>query len=254
MSDKDTKINIRHYIGRAADNTAVAVTASIGLPILVGLGVGFGLDSQIDRGMDNVGTEQQQVAYAELSNNINALDLEQAQIELTEKQLEIQQMDGSLSGDALTQAQDDLDDLKRTFSINSQSTLLDIYMSGETGQEADISEQQAWQLTQAFTEKVMPPSDLGLDNINKKTLAYLDEAREDMKTTGNFIGDADALNKSMFEKNQVEESISVLAGTLSGVGLLMYLLLGEVIFGMGYWRHEEKRVPRRRKPKNSMNH
>ena len=254
MSDKDTKINIKHYIGRAVDNTAGTVTAMIGLPVLVGLGVGFGLDSQIDTDMDNVGTEQQQVAYAELLEGINALDLEQAQIELSEKQLEISQMDGSLSGDALTQAQDDLDDLKRAFSINSQSTLLDIYMSGAPGQEADISEQQAWELTQVFSEKVMPPSDLGLENINPETLAYLDESREDLETTGNFIGDADALNKSMFEKSQNEEALSIFGGVFSAIGLLMFLLFGEVIFKMGDWKYEDKRIPRRRKPKNSMNH
>jgi len=254
MSDKDTKINIKHYIGRAVDNTAVTVTSLIGLPVLVGLGVGFGLDSQINKEMDNVGTEQQQVAYAELSNNIHALDLKQAQIELSAKQLEINQMDGSLTGDALTQAQDDLQDLKRAFSINSQSTLLDIYMSGENGQEADISEQQAWELTQAFSEKVMPLSDLGLDHINPGTLAYLDEARQDIESTGNFIGDADALNQSMFEKSQNEEAVSVLGGVFSGIGLFMFLLFGEVIFRMGDWRYEDKRVPRRRKPKNSMNH
>jgi hypothetical protein len=251
MSTDNTRINLKHYIGKPFRNDAVAFVTGAVVVLGGAIGTGIGIHSALDNAPDATGTALQETAYQEALGSINALDLKQTQIEIAQKQHDLNVLDGTLTGDAIAADERNLRKMNEDFAFESHRTLVGLFNAGVPGQEADISEQQFLELAKVFEEKIGTTEGFGLE-INAESAAYLDEARMDMadddEITGNPVIDAQRLSEKMTAA--VGDNIGLSA--LSGFGAL--LVIGLLLIPIGGkledWSFESKRVERRR-PKKS---
>jgi len=254
MTD-NTRINLKHYIGKPFRNEAVALVTGIGLALGGGIGSGFAIHSALDENVDTDGTVLQETAYQEALGSIQSLELQQNQLEIAKKQHEIDILTGELSGDDLSQNKRNLRLMSEDVAFESLRTLVGLFNAGEPGQEADISEQQFFELAQKFEESVGSTESFGLE-IDVDNAAYFDEARIAMAEAGDVTGnpaiDAQTLSDKM---SSMSENPSAF-GVLGGFGAMVLLILAS-IGGLGKledWSYESRRVERRRPKKNAMNH
>ena len=255
MAD-NTRINLKHYIGKPFRSDAFAIITAVALGIGGGAGVGIGLHSALDDAPDTDGTAQQTAAFQELSSGIDALGLEKAQIEIAQKQHELGVLKGSLTGDAVQESEQAVSQMRKNFALQSYGTLLELFNHGTQSAEADISEAQFVELTQAFEKTAGSTEAFGL-KLNANNAAYLDEARikaaKDDALTGNPVADAQVIYANMKDSAETPESLGALAGMLSGVGLL-FLALFACMGHLQEWSYEDKRVARRPKKQKTLNH
>lgn len=257
MSTDNTRINPKHYIGRTfTQNEAVAVISALTLVIGGAIGTGWGIHSSLDKAPDTDGTALQETVYQEALGSINALDLKQTQLEISQKQHDLNVLNGTLTGDAVTEAERELRKMSEDFAFESHRTLVGLFNAGEPGEEADISEQQFVELTKVFEDKIGTVEGFGL-KINADNAAYLDEARLDMakdkEITGNPVIDAQTLSDKMNSMSENPAAISMLGGL--GALLALALLLIPIGGKLDDWSYERKRVERRRPKKNKgINH
>jgi hypothetical protein len=257
MSTDNTRINPKHYIGRTfTQNEAVAVFSALTFVIGGAVGTGFGIHSSLDKAPDTEGTALQETVYQEVLGSINALDLQQTQLEIAHKQHDLDVLNGTLTGDAVAEAERNLRKASENFSFDSHRTLVGLFNAGEPGQEADISEQQFVELTKVFEDKIGTLEGFGL-KFNTDNAAYLDEARADMakdkEITGNPVIDAQTLSDKMSGMSDNPAGFSVLGGF--GALLALAFLLIPIGSKLEDWAYQGKRVERRRpkKPK-TINH
>ncbi|TNE28924.1 MAG: hypothetical protein EP349_07335 [Alphaproteobacteria bacterium] len=255
MAD-DTRINLKHYIGKPFRSDAFAIITAIALGVGGGAGVGIGLHNATDTAPDMDGTAQQETAFQELSADISAIGLEKAQIEIAQKQHELNVLQGTLTGDAVTESTDAIAQMKKDLALQSYGTLLDLFNHGTQGAEADVSEAQFVELAQAFEENAGSTEAFGL-KLTANNAAYLDEARveaaKESKLTGNPVADAQTIYAKMNSSAENPEVLGTLVGTLSGIALLLLTLFA----GMDKlqdWSYESKRVARRPKKQKGLNH
>jgi len=255
MTDK-TKINLKHYIGKPFRSDTFAIITAVALGIGGGAGIGTSVHNATDTAPDLEGTAQQETVFQEMSSDISALGLEKSQIEIAQKQHELNVLNGTLSGDAIAESEHAVADMRKNFSLQSYGTLLDLFNHGTAGAEADVSEAQFITLAQAFEKTAGSTEAFGL-TINANNAAYLDEARmeaaKDGELTGNPVADAQTIHANMKSFTEAPEVFGTLAGTLSGVGLVILTLFA----GLGRlqdWGYEDKRVARRPKKQKGLNH
>lgn len=251
MSTDNTRINLKHYIGKPFRNDAVALVTGAVIVLGGAIGTGMGIHSALDSAPDATGTALQETAYQEALSSINALDLKQTQIEIAQKQHDLNVLDGTLTGDAVSTDERDLRKMNEDFAFESHRTLVGLFNAGEPGQDADISEQQFVELAKVFEDKIGGIEGSGLE-IDADNAAYLDEARRDMaeddEITGNPVIDAQTLSDKMASMSEDPTGLGVLGGFVTMIALL-FASIGA--FGkLEDWSFESKRVERRR-PKKS---
>ncbi|TNE28923.1 MAG: hypothetical protein EP349_07330 [Alphaproteobacteria bacterium] len=256
MSSDNTRINLKHYIGKPFRSEAFAITASILLGLGGAVGVGVNVNNALEEAPDVTGTAQQEAAYQDMLSKINALDLQEAQVDIAQKQHEIGMLDGSLTGDAATESAQHIAEMRRNFELQGYGTLLDLFNHGAQGGEADISEAQFLELGKVFEDKISPVSDFGF-KITEGTAAYLDDARTELGNDGKLTGSA------INDAQQIQEYMSEAAGNPAGLGfgLGMLTFIG-IFFSMLFagaerlqdWGYEDKRVARRPKKQKGLKH
>lgn len=255
MSD-DTRINLKHYIGKPFRSDFFAIATAIALGVGGGTGIGIGLHNATDTAPDTDGTAQQEVAFQELSSEITALDLEKSQIEIAQKQHELNVLQGTLTGDAATESEQAVAEMRKDFALQSYGTLLDLINHGTQGAEADVSEAQFAELVQAFEKTAGSTEAFGLD-LDANNAAYLDEARmeaaQEGELTGNPVTDAQVIHANMNSSAEGPEALGTIAGMLSGMALL-FLTLFAGMDKLQDWSYESKRVARRPKKQKGLNH
>ena len=256
MSTDNTRINLKHYIGKPFRSDAFAVTASVFLGIGGGIGVGGNVYNALEEAPDMTGTVQQEAAFQDILSDINALDLQEAQIDIAQKQHDLNVLDGTLTGDAVAESAQHIAETRKSFELQSYGTLLDLFNHGTQGAEADISEAQFLELGKVFEEKIAPASDFGF-KITKATAAYFDDARtelgKDGKLTGSNINDAQKIQDYMTESASNPPSLGFGAGLLT----FMLICLSMLTAGMDRlqsWSYEDKRTARRPKKSKGINH
>lgn len=250
MTERDnTKINLKHYIGKPFKNDAVAISTAFALAFAGAAGTGIGTYNAMSVAPDDVGTERADEVYQNILGGIGALEAQQTEIEIAKNQLEIDRMQG-LSDEALREAQNNLGTLKTDFAFAGKNILLDMFLHGERGAEADISEQQFLELSQVFADRVGPTQDFGLE-ITRKTAANLDEARialgERDGYTGNPIADARQLKEITSTKSANAEGASILAGLGGFFAAGVLGMIGAI--KLNGWGHQPACTRRREKPK-----
>ncbi|TNE28922.1 MAG: hypothetical protein EP349_07325 [Alphaproteobacteria bacterium] len=257
MSSDNTRINPKHYIGRTfTRNDAVATISALIVMLGGAAGTGIGIHSALDKTPDTAGTALQETAYQEGLSSINALDLQQTQLEIAQKQHDLDVLNGTLTGDDIAADKRNLRKMNEDFAFESHRTLVGLFNAGVPGQEADISEQQFLELAKVFEEKIGTTEGFGLE-INAESAAYLDEARADMadddEITGNPVIDAQTLSDKMAGMNENPTGFGVLGafGALLVIGLMLIPIGGK----LEDWAWEDKRVERRRPKKTKgINH
>ncbi|MBL1146805.1 MAG: hypothetical protein HND56_09865 [Pseudomonadota bacterium] len=253
---ENTRINLKHYIGKPFRSDAFAIVTAIALGIGGGTGIGVGLHNVLDTAPDLDGTAQQETAFQELSAEISAIGLEKAQIEIAQKQHELGVLKGTLTGDAATESADAVAQMQKDLALQSYGTLLDLFNHGTQGAEADVSEAQFVELAQAFEKTAGSTEAFGLE-LNADNAAYLDEARieaaKDGELTGNPVADAQVIHANMKSSAENPEVLGGFAGMISGIGL-MFLMLFAGMDRLQDWSYEDKRVARRPKKQKGLNH
>lgn len=255
MSEENTRINLKHYIGKPFRNGGICGLTAFGIAFAGAITVGVNVSDNQTLAPDAEGTEQQETAYQNVLDGITALEDGKTALKIAQKKHELGSLTGDLSGDALSQSARDISAQQRDIAFQGQSVLMDLLMHGTAGSEADISEQKVMELANIFTEKVGPTADYGLPlSVNK--IAYLDEARQAMGKDGfsaNPLKDLQALDKKMTAQvSNVGDN-----GALSGVGAFFGLLLLSVfgITKLERWgRYEPRRIPARPKKAKAINH
>lgn len=254
MAD-NTGINLKHYIGRPFRSDAFAIVAAAAIGIGGGAGIGIGAHSLMDKAPDTDGTAQQTAAFQELSSGIDALGLEKAQIDIAQKQHELNVLNGTLSGDAIADSRQAVSQMRKDFALQSYGTLLDLMTHGVAGAEADISEAQFTALTETFEKTAGSAESFGL-KIDANKAAYLDESRmkaaKDGKLTGNPVADTQVIYNNMSTSAEKPEVLGGLAGVVSGLALIFMTMFGAE--RLQNWSYEDKRVARRPKKKKGLNH
>ncbi|MBL1146806.1 MAG: hypothetical protein HND56_09870 [Pseudomonadota bacterium] len=256
MSTDNTLINLKHYIGKPFRNDAVAFVTGAVVVLGGAIGTGIGIHSALDNAPDATGTALQETAYQEALGSINALDLKQTQIEIAQKQHDLNVLDGTLTGDAIAADERNLRKMNEDFAFESHRTLVGLFNAGEPGQEADISEQQFVELAKVFEDKIGGIEGSGL-TIDADNAAYLDEARVDMAEdgdiTGNPVIDAQTLSDKMESMSEDPAGLGVLGGFVTLIALL-FASIGAYT-KLEDWSFESKRVERRRPKKTKgINH
>lgn len=255
MAD-NTRINLKHYIGKPFRSDAVAITASVLMGIGGGIGAGIGVNNALEEAPDVTGTAQQEAVYQDMIAQINALDLQEAQIDIAQKQHEIGVLDGSLTGEAVAASAQEIAEMRRNFELQGYGTLLDLFNHGAQGAEADISEAQFLELGKVFAEKIAPVSEFGFE-ITEATAAYLDDARQELgkdgKLTGSAINDAQQLQDYMSASAENPPALGFAAGMLTFIGLFFVMAFGGAE-RLQDWSYEDKRVARRPKKQKGLNH
>jgi len=257
MSTDNTRINPKHYIGEFFhDNDAVAIISALTIVLGGAIGTGISINSALEETPDAIGTAIQETAYQEALGSINALDLKQTQLEISQKQHDLDILNGTLTGDAVVAAERNLRKMGEDFAFESHRTLVGLFNAGEPGQDADISEQQFVELAKVFEEKIGTVDGFGLE-INADNAAYLDEARVDMAEdgdiTGNPVIDAQTLSDKMAKMSEDPAGLGVLGGF--GALIALAFLLIPVASKLEDWSYEDSRVERRRPKKTKgINH
>lgn len=256
MSSDNTRINLKHYIGKPFRNDAISLVTGAVIVIGGAVGTGMGIHAALDDAPDATGTALQETAYQEALGSINALDLQQTQLEIAQKQHDLNVLNGTLTGDAIAADERNLRKMNEDFAFESHRTLVGLFNAGEPGQEADISEQQFLELAKVFEDKVGSVDGFGL-KIDADNAAYLDEARTDMAEdddiTGNPVIDAQTLSDKMESMSEDPAGLGAVGGFLAMIALLF------ATFGayskLEDWAWEDKRVERRRPKKTKgINH
>lgn len=257
MSSDNTKANWKYHVGNvlAGGEGRLLVTMIAGV-LGTAAGAGLTVGNMMDTELDQVGTENQTALYQELSSDIQNLELTDTKIELAEKQHEINFLSGDMSAEAIAESAQNIADLKKSFAMESYGTLLDLYNSGQDGQEADLSEAQFLELHQMFNDKVADTDAMNM-GMNKSMAAYLDEARIDMGEDGAYTGNPIADAQELQSRIKGMESNEFGAGFSVGMITFMLSLLFGMFKGEDVLRdmaRQPKRVPRRRKSGGGLNH
>lgn len=254
MTDENTRINLKHYIGKPFRSSAMCLVTTFGLALAGGITVGGNVADNQTIAPDTDGTAQQEAAYQNVLNGITALEEGKTALEIAQKRHELGSLTGDLSGDALSASSREIGSMQRDFAFQGQSVLMDMLMHGTPGSEADISEAKVVELANLFTKKVGATSDFGVP-LSVDKIAYLDEARQEMGKDGfsnNPLKDVQTLNKKMSSEVSNVGDNSFLSGVGTFFGLMLMLAIG--VTKLEHWgKYEPRRVPSRGK-KKTVNH
>lgn len=254
MSDDNTRINLKHYIGKPFRSGGICLASVFGVALTGAITVGINVAENMTVMPDTDGTAQQETAYQNILDGITALEEDKTALEIAQKKHELATLTGELSGDALSRSAGEISVQQRDFAFQGQSVLMDMLMHGTAGSEADISERKVVELANIFTKKVGPTSDFGVPlSVNK--LAYLDEARQAMGKEGftaNPLKDFQLLNKKMDDEVSSVGDTGLSYGFTTFFVLMLLSLIGTT--KLERWgRYEPRRVPVRQK-KKAVNH
>lgn len=257
MSSDNTKASWKYHVGNVlAGGEGRRMLTMLAVMVGTAAGTGITVSNMMDTELDQVGTENQTAVYQELSSDIQALELAESKIGLAEKQHEINFLSGDMSAEALAESAQNIADLKKSFAMESYGTLLDLYNSGQDGQEADLSEAQFLELHQMFNDKVADTDAMNM-SMNKSKASYLDEARiamgEDEAYTGNPIADAQELQSRIQEMESGEFGAGFSVGMITFM-LTMFFALFKGEDMLRDLARQPKRVPRRRRSGHNVNH
>lgn len=199
MADENTRINLKHYIGKPFRSDAFAILTALG----VALGGGITVGSNV--------TDNQTASLTRTAPHSKTLPIRtswtvsphwkkgKTALKIAQKRHELGSLTGDLSGDALNESSREIGTMQRNFSFQGQSVLMDMLTHGAAGSEADIAENKVVELANLFTEKVGSTSDFGVP-LSVDKIAYLDEARQAMGKDGfsnNPVKDLQKLDSEM---------------------------------------------------------
>ena len=255
MTEENTRINLKHYIGKPFRSSGTCILTVFGIAIAGGITVGSNVSENQTLAPDAEGTPQQEAAYQNVLDGITALEDGKTALKIAQKKHELGSLTGDLSGDALSQSARDISAQQRDIAFQGSSVLMDMLMHGTAGSEADISEQKVVDLVNIFTEKVGPTADFGL-SLSADKIAYLDETRQAMGKDGftaNPLKDLHALDKKMTAQVSNAGDNGFLSGMGTFVGLMLLSIFG--VTKLERWGdYEPRRVPARRKKAKTINH
>lgn len=254
MAEENTRINLKHYIGKPFRSSGFCIAATFGLAIAGGATVGSHVSENRLLAPDTDSTAQQETAYQNVLDGITALADGKTALEIAQKKHELGNLTGDLSGDALSRSSRDISAMQRDIAFQGQGVLMDLLMHGTAGSEADISERKVVELANIFTKKVGPTADFGLPlSVNK--IAYLDEARQAMDKDGfsaNPLKDLRALDEKMSREVSEVTDTGLRSAMGTFLGLMVLCLIG--VTKLEKWgRYEPRRLPARSR-KNAVNH
>ncbi|TNE28921.1 MAG: hypothetical protein EP349_07320 [Alphaproteobacteria bacterium] len=250
MTDENTRINWKHYLGKPFRSNAMCIITTFGLAAAGGISVGTNIADDQTLTPDTEGTAQQEAAYQNILDGITALEEGKTALEIAQKRHELGSLTGDLSGDALNASSREIDDMQRNFAFQGQGVLMDMLMHGTAGNEADISEDKVVELANLFTKKVGATSDFGVP-LSVDKIAYLDEARQEMGKDGfsnNPVKDLQKLDSEMKSQLSSAGDTGFFSGVGTFFGLMLMLAIG--VTKLEHWgKYEPRRVPARSKKK-----
>ncbi len=245
MENENTKVNIKHYIGKTVDNPFISIPAIILFSTTMTMSA---MNYVLDETPDNIGTENQTAEYSRITNAIKELGTYKAELEIKNLESQIAEAREQANSNETKNTSIDIDEMNKNFYFDSYRILNDIYTHGDVAKEADISEANVIKLTELFESIIAPVTDFGIDSITPENISNLDECRIELGNDGNdrnFMKQFKDVSDCTDDERKDKNDRAGATGALALIASAILSLFG--VLNMAEWKDEPSHIPKKRK-------